>query len=513
MIIAIIVVLVLALGGAGAFFLLKGGGKGSDGKGSAAVSSYEDAKEAVVYIRAKGAIRDPEVGDTTVSGSGSGFVISPDGLVVTNNHVVTGAATLEIWVGGDYDKTWNATVLGVSECNDLAVLQLSGASNMAYLDFYKGEIKVGMDIWVAGFPLGDKEYSLTKGIVNKANADGDITGTSSIDHTIEHDATSQPGNSGGPLLNENGQVVGIHYAGWETSAGERLHYAIAADLAVPVVDTLKGGDFESIGVNGFAIDDDESGLVGIWVSGVAPGSPAAKVGILAGDIITTMNGLPVGQNRNFSGYCNVIRTAGQAPISVEVLRFDTSEMLRGEINGDKVLEQTVSFRQEIEDQTGGGGVGGGGADYTYEMVVDDTGVLQVEVPVQWSSRDTAPIQGDTPTPAITASPNINSYDTGWNTPGVTILRIPEIPSSDDVLSAFGSTFASGCTVGEISDYADGMYTGRFQVYSDCGGTDTVGVVLVTSADAGGHGIVLVAQVLTEADVGALQHAFETFMAK
>ena len=78
----------------------------------------------VIQIEAIGTIRDPEVGFTDGSGRGSGFIISDDGIAVTNNHVVTGAATLEVFIGGDTSESYNATVLGVSECNDLAVIDI-----------------------------------------------------------------------------------------------------------------------------------------------------------------------------------------------------------------------------------------------------------------------------------------------------------------------------------------------------------------------------------------------------
>ena len=84
------------------------------------ITSYDDVQPAVVQIVAQGTFRDPEVGFADGSGLGSGFIISPDGLAVTNNHVVAGAATLEVYVGGELDESYNATILGVSECNDLA---------------------------------------------------------------------------------------------------------------------------------------------------------------------------------------------------------------------------------------------------------------------------------------------------------------------------------------------------------------------------------------------------------
>ncbi len=240
------------------------------------ITSYDAVQPAVVQIIARGTFRDPEIGFSDGSGAGSGFVISPDGLAVTNNHVVAGAATLEVYVGGELDESYNATILGVSECNDLALIDINGPDDMPYLQWYDGDITPGLDVYAAGYPLGDPEFTLTRGIIAKAEAGGDLTGTSSIDHTVEHDAAIQPGNSGGPLVNEAGQVVAINYAGGAQATTTEQFFGIASDLAQPVVDRLRDGSFESLGINGWAVYDEAGGISGIWVAGVAPGSPAVR---------------------------------------------------------------------------------------------------------------------------------------------------------------------------------------------------------------------------------------------
>ncbi len=293
------------------------------------IASYDAVQPAVVQIVAQGTFRDPEVGFADGSGMGSGFIIGPDGLAVTNNHVVAGAATLEVYIGGNLDESYNATILGVSECNDLALIDIDGPDDLPHLDWFDGDIAAGLDVYAAGYPLGDPEFTLTRGIIAKAEAGGDLTGTSSIDHTVEHDANIQPGNSGGPLVGADGRVVAVNYAGGASATTTAQFYGIAADLARPVIDELRTGDFESLGINGWAVYDEAFGIAGIWVAGVAPGSPAAQAEIVPGDIVTSMNGLPVGTDGTFKDYCDVIRTAGEgAPISVEVLRFDTSEVLK-----------------------------------------------------------------------------------------------------------------------------------------------------------------------------------------
>jgi S1-C subfamily serine protease/pSer/pThr/pTyr-binding forkhead associated (FHA) protein len=324
---AAVALAVLVIAGATWWLWPDGDDEVADGEGL----SYTDVQPAVVQILATGTFRDLEgvVGGT---GSGSGFLISPDGYVVTNNHVVTGAATLEVYIGGALDRSYNAQVVGASECNDLALIKIAGASDLPYLEWYEGDSEVGMSVYAAGYPLGDPEYTLTSGILSKAQADGDITATASIDRTIEHTAKIQHGNSGGPLVAEDGSVVGVNYAGANLDV-ETTFYAIAADLARPIVERLYDGDFESIGINGFAVSDDAD-QTGIWVAAVKPGSPASKVGLRPGDVISAVNGLPMAMDGTFADYCDVIRTAGDGnPMAIEVQRIDTGEFLQGEING------------------------------------------------------------------------------------------------------------------------------------------------------------------------------------
>jgi serine protease Do len=473
------------------------------------IASYKDVQPAVVQIVAKGTFRDPEIGYADGSGLGSGFLISDDGLVVTNNHVVAGAATLEVYVGGDLDKSYNARVLGVSECNDLAVIKLNTSDDMPHLDWFDGDIQAGLDVYAAGYPLGDPEFTLTKGIIAKAKAGGDLTGTSSIDHTVEHDANIQPGNSGGPLVDSEGQVVAINYAGGAQVTTTEQFYAIASDLAQPVVEKLQHGDFESLGINGWAVTDDATGISGIWVAGVTAGSPAAESGLQPGDIVTSLNGLPMGTDGTFKDYCDVIRTAGEgAPMAVEVLRYDTSEVLKGEINGDKPLELSFSFADEVADEVGDDS-GAAAPAYDYESVVDDTNQIQVAVPTAWTARNTAPFDKDgVQVPYIAASTDMDGFINGFTAPGVLFAKLPATSDLDAELATYG--FAGDCTDGGITDYSDPVYTGKYQVWQDCGGTTNDVVTLVAVPADASYLAVIQAQIATDADLDALQKAFDSF---
>lgn len=165
---------------------------------SGAIDSISDARSGVIQIQAEGTFIDPEFGlQLNSAGRGSGFIIDESGLAVTNNHVVTGAALIKVRQADDTE--WrNARLLGVSECSDLAVIDING-DGYAYFDWYDGPVDVGTDIYVSGYPLGDPEYTLTRGVISKADAGGESS-WASVDSVIEYDANALPGNSGGPVL-------------------------------------------------------------------------------------------------------------------------------------------------------------------------------------------------------------------------------------------------------------------------------------------------------------------------
>ncbi len=291
---------------------------------SGQVSTLDDAASAVVRIEARGTFVDPAVGAFETAGSGSGFIIDPSGIAVTNNHVVTGAGLLQVYVGEDQTSPLNARVLAVSECSDLAVIDIEG-EGFPYLSWYDGEIKPGVEVFSAGFPLGTDEYTLTGGIVSKNDTVLE-SAWASVDNVIEHDARIRPGNSGGPLLTTDGRVIGINYAGEETYD---FNFAISVVAAQGLVEQLRAeSDVDALGLNGSAIYDDASGLTGVWVASVESGSPADLAGILPGDVVLTLEGVSLSTDGTMAEYCDVIRShkAGDV-LTVEVLRYESNELL------------------------------------------------------------------------------------------------------------------------------------------------------------------------------------------
>ena len=481
------------------------------------IADKQDVVSAVVYIAAEGSYRDPEVGQTTFSGSGSGFIISSDGLVVTNQHVVEGAGSLDIYLDGE-DRPRNARILGVSECNDLAVLDLEG-EDFPYLEWFDGEAEPGLDAWAAGFPLGDPEYSLTSGSIVKAEADGEST-WASLDYSLEHDANIQPGNSGGPLVAEDGRVIGVNYMGGDPGTGTEQFFAIPGEIAQGVIEVLASGeDQDSIGVNGTAVADSE--VAGIWVNGVRAGSPASNLGIKAGDIILTLADRDVVSADDLaeygyptkSGYCDVIRTQGaDQPMSIRVLRYDTGEILVGELNNpERPLEVEASIAGTITGSETG-------SVYEYELISDDSNSIEVEVPVLWTSRDSTEwdfLGGKYP--RIDAATDLNEYLTTWGTSGVTVIAAPGLDDSNfsSTLDYFAEEFfaASDCDYLTSEEYDNGdsqfpVY-GIYDVYENCGGTGAWFVVGAFYDQYYNAMVVVAAQAEEDADLEVIDRAIAT----
>ena len=490
-----------------------GSGDSGDDEGGNAISSLEEVQSATIQIVAEGGFYDFEQGsEASTAGAGSGFIISPDGIAVTNNHVVTGSALLQVFVGGEEDDAINARILGVSECSDLAVIDLEG-DGYPYMDFYEGDITTGLEVYAAGFPLGDPEFTLTKGIVSKAQTSGE-TEWASVDEVIEHDAVINPGNSGGPLVSDEGEVVGINYAG---SKATEQYFAITRDEASEVLETLEGGeDVTSIGVNGtaFVLEDGQSGIA---VSSVKSGSPADTAGIKGGDIITELEGLPLGDDGTMQDYCDVLRSRDATDtMAVDIFRIPTEEVYEGQING-RPLELTFSFAAELADETtnvddaeGGEAVPDEGASYSeYTQISDDTGAIKVEVPQEWSDVNGNALDGVFP--ALAASTDLAALNGGWDAPGVIVAKADIADGDpDELLNEFDQS--EDCTSTGREDYDDGLYTGKFEVWESCGGTDTSILTIVAQPEDKAFAVFVLVQIVTDADLDATDKIIETFQA-
>jgi serine protease Do len=231
-------------------------------------------------------------------GVGSGFVISSDGYILTNNHVIDDATQIKIKLSDG--KEYDAKVVGRDPKTDLALLKAEGASNLHALQLGDSDsLKVGNWVVAIGSPFG-LEQTVTAGIVS---AKGRVIGSGPYDNFIQTDASINPGNSGGPLLNTEGQVIGINTAIFSQSGGNvGIGFAIPVNMAKEIVPQLEEKGHVTRGWLGVGIQKitpelaksfglkDEKGAL---VSQVAKGGPADKGGIETGDVIVEFDGKKV----------------------------------------------------------------------------------------------------------------------------------------------------------------------------------------------------------------------------
>jgi serine protease Do len=477
----------------------------------APVDTLTDVESAVVQIEAVGSFMDPEEGRlSNVPGFGSGFIIDPSGIAVTNNHVVTGGALFRVYVSGR-ERPVNARVLGVSECLDLAVIDLQG-DGYPYLEWYEGEAEVALPVYSAGFPLGEPQYALTSGIISKDDDYGE-TSWSSVDYVLMHDADIRPGNSGGPLVTADGQVVGVNYAGDDEN---RQNFAIPGAIARAAVETLRSGvDIDSLGLNAEAFDDGD--LAYIYVYSVESGSPADVVGILPGDLIVELEGLIMGLNNEMVEYCDILASHDRNDVlSVVVYRPDTDELLEGQING-RPLEPEFSISGDDSTRPGDDeiGVADDQEGYTFESVSSDAGVINLEVPTAWSDRaerDWISADDELWGTQYLASPDLEAFFDDWNVPGVIFgfsETLQDELTPDDLLEL--RTYDEACDYnGRIEWPEDSFYSGAYDEYVDCGGQDvtTWVVALLPESEEYMLGIELYGP--TSDDLDALDHILDTF---
>ncbi len=228
---------------------------------------------------------------------GSGFFISADGYIVTNNHVVQNAKTVTVTM--DDGKILDARVVGTDPKSDLALLKVNQAGDYPFVSFAKSTPRIGDWVVAIGNPYG-LGGTATAGIVS---AEGRDIGDGPYDRFLQIDAPINKGNSGGPAFNEQGQVVGVNTAIFSPSGGSvGIGFAIPASTAESVVDALEHGGVVSRGYLGVMIQPvsqdiaDSVGLktaAGAIVDQVTPGTPAAEAGLKPGDVITKLDGQPI----------------------------------------------------------------------------------------------------------------------------------------------------------------------------------------------------------------------------
>jgi putative serine protease PepD len=314
---AVAVLIALGAGGVGAATALAF----DHDSGSSAIKTSDSSVTRVVdrssLAQIASAVRDSVVSITTQSGEGSGVVMSGDGYIVTNNHVVATAQGSTVNVIFANGKKATATIVGTDPRSDLAVVKTSGVSGLKPATFGKSaNMQVGDTVLALGSPLG-LEGSVTSGIISakdrtidsssedqqtpqnpfgNQNGNGQQQQSSSTTLTglLQTDAPINPGNSGGALVNTNGEVIGINSAiatSGSNSGNIGLGFAIPSDKALQVANALKTGQKVSHPALGVSVTESDGG--GALVSTVTANSAAAKAGLQQGDVITAVNGAAI----------------------------------------------------------------------------------------------------------------------------------------------------------------------------------------------------------------------------
>ena len=229
---------------------------------------------------------------------GTGVIISSDGEILTNAHVVDGATEIRVRLAGETEPR-EARLLASDPGNDLALLRMSGDSFDAAVFADPGSVRIGDEVVAIGFALGlDGDPSVTLGIVSAIDRTIGTDGAF-LDGLIQTDAAISSGNSGGPLVNARGEVVGINTAvarDTATSAATNVGFAIGAKEALPVIDALReqsSGERRAEGYLGVQLDDRRDGGQGAVIRSVEPETPAAAAGVEAGDLVVAADGAAI----------------------------------------------------------------------------------------------------------------------------------------------------------------------------------------------------------------------------
>jgi putative serine protease PepD len=267
---------------------------------------------------------------------GTGFIISGDGEIVTNAHVVSGSNQVKVRLPGE-TTTRTAQVVGADANADVALLKIAGVSNLKPVTIgSSNDVQVGDPVAAIGYALGLRgDPSVTSGIVSGKGRTLD-----QLTNLVQTDAPINPGNSGGPLVDGRGAVIAIDTAklsgnGSSPSSGgepgyENIGFAIPIENAMKIVDQLRSGGGSSTatepGYLGISVSDTADGSLGALVQGVASGSPAAQAGLQAGDVIVAIDQTQIAGQADLSGV--IARSRPGSTVTVTVNRGGSQAQIK-----------------------------------------------------------------------------------------------------------------------------------------------------------------------------------------
>ena len=320
---------------------------------------------------------------TTAAASGSGFILTADGYILTNYHVIENSDSVKVTM---YDGTsYDATIVGYDESNDIAVLKIDATGLTPVVLGDSDKLNVGDPVVAIGNPLGELTFSLTSGAVSALNREVTLSSNVTMD-LIQTDCAINSGNSGGPLFNSHGEVIGIVSAKYSSSASsssasvEGLGFAIPMDDVADMVSELvtngyvTGKPLMGISVGDVAEDVQAYGVpAGAAVKVVTPGLCGEKAGLQEGDIITKINDTEVASGNDLitakdnykpGDTVNLTVYRDGKTITVKLtLEESTPEKTAQQDQAQKEYEEQQQQQLQQEQQQGSGGWPFGGFGY------------------------------------------------------------------------------------------------------------------------------------------------------
>jgi serine protease Do len=309
------------------------------------VENLDQVQYAVFQVQSTGNFADPDYKYYRAFQGGSGFIFDSAGLGITSSHVVQGASEITIKIPALGKKTYSAEVIGVSECTDLALIDIEG-EGFPHLTWNTESLQEDQPLVAAGYPLGQDKYRPVDGLYNGGKTKV-WTPWYAVEEAIYHNAPISMGYCGGPLLIQDAQVAGVLLP---SLLEEELVFALGSSQVQEKIAALEEGThLDWLGINGMAVSFEKPGYYGLWITSLQPDSPADQANLQPGDLIYQINEQIVNPDTSKNGYCSIIQDRTlDSILPLHVIRISNGlfSLHYGQINGRPLLQ--IAFGKEGE---------------------------------------------------------------------------------------------------------------------------------------------------------------------